>query len=351
MNKSIERKYKSYRYDSKMINEIYQAFIKHIDFHKCIIDENDSVFLTNNYSKIDNISNLPKNEQDAYLYLWNMNQIIMIADLVLEYNFNYFVINLNYQRNYYKNNLKEKQRLSMFVLKSTYDTVHVIYNSYIYLKHIQKILDLKDYNPNMTKLYDSINNIIETYINNYPECKYNFKIAEKKMNKILKGNIFKKLKLWCFKQYIMFKSYCIWLFEDLSVQYVDVLNKYTKYPIDEHREFYGKIYEKTKDSLNYAIEKYNNPEIINLFQSYKEKSFIKRFFSEKGQKILSKNIDELTDEDYSILDKELDDSVNQLTKDSYNINVTMHNSIEELYKFNIRNIADLCYGYIAFKNK
>ena len=63
------KKSKSFKYDKEMINELYNLFVENYKTTGYIFDGSNISYLTNNYVKVNNYTELPKNLNSACVYL------------------------------------------------------------------------------------------------------------------------------------------------------------------------------------------------------------------------------------------------------------------------------------------
>ena len=97
-NKLFLKRYKqtkTFKYDTEMINEIYNLFVENYETTGNIFDGSNISYLNNNYVKINN-TDLPKNLNSAYVCLKEISDIIYIFDKVLEFNYDMLVMDVIY---------------------------------------------------------------------------------------------------------------------------------------------------------------------------------------------------------------------------------------------------------------
>lgn len=318
------RQSKAFKYDREMINEIYNLFVENYKTTGYIFDGSNISYLTNNYVKVNNYSELPKNLNSAYVYLKEISNIIYIFDKVLEFNYDMLATDIMYNIDKLTRKVNTKNFINdIFLLTSRYiKNIYIIKRSYdININHFKndKTIILNDF-------FMKIISIINKYIDEHDECKKNYEyvdyLSNKKVKKFNKQqtSIFAMIKIWYYKNINPFFK---WLISDSSI----VITPFNS-SIDNDEEIIndGMIYKSIVECINYALDKLNDKTIVDIMFKYKYIPFEERF-SDKMQNIFKKPLNEITSENNKQYISELKTIGKMVESDYDNIKNKMHNSI------------------------
>ena len=120
------RQSKAFKYDREMINEIYNLFVENYKTTGYIFDGSNISYLTNNYVKVNNYSELPKNLNSAYVYLKEISDIIYIFDKALEFNYDMLAMDVIYNADKLNRKVNVKKYINS-ILELTCKCVKNIY--------------------------------------------------------------------------------------------------------------------------------------------------------------------------------------------------------------------------------
>lgn len=321
------KKSKSFKYDKEMINELYNLFVENYKTTGYIFDGSNISYLTNNYVKVNNYTELPKNLTSACVYLKEISNIIYIFDKVIEFNYDILAMDVMYNvdkltgkvnvNNFINNILVLTSRCvkNIYIIKRDYDT------NYDHFKNDKTII--------FDNVFMKIISIINKYIDKHDECKKNYEyvdyLSNKSVEKIYKQqtSIFATIKFWYHKN---IKPFFKWLIADDSI----IIEPYnSSISNDEEIENDGLMYKDVVERINYALGKLNDKTIIDLMFKYKYVPFEERFSGEM-QNIFKKPLNEITSENNKQYISELEIIGKSVEGDYENIKTKMHNSILDL---------------------
>lgn len=329
------KKSKSFNHDKDMINELYNLFVENYETTGYIFDGSNISYLTNNYIKANNYTELPKNLNSACVYLKEVSNIIYIFDKVLEFNYDMLAMDVMYNIDKLSGKANTKNSIddiltltgkcvkNIYIIKRTYDV------DIDYFKNDKTIIS--------NNFFMKIISIINKYIDTYDECKKNYEyvdyLSNKNVEKLNKQqtSIFATINVWYYK-YI--KPFFKWLISDSSITIVPFNSS-----IDNNEEIIndGKMYKTIVECTNYALDKLNNKTIIDIMFRYKYKPFKERF-SDELQNVLKKPLNEITSENNKQYIGELETIGKMVESDYDNIKSKMHNSILDFEHY----VSDYC---------
>ena len=155
------RQSKSFKYDREMINEIYNLFVENYKTTGYIFDGSNISYLTNNYVKVNNYSELPKNLNSAYVYLKEISNIIYIFDKVLEFNYDLLATDIMYNID----KLTRKTNVNKFINDIFISTCICVKNIYIIKRYYY--IDVEHFKNDKTIIFDKFFMKIIYIINKY----------------------------------------------------------------------------------------------------------------------------------------------------------------------------------------
>lgn len=321
------KKSKSFNYDRDMINEIYNLFVENYKSTGYIFDGSNISYLTNNYIKVNNYTELPKNLDSACVYLREISNIIYIFDKVLEFNYDMLTMDVIYNIDKVTGKVNKKKFINdVFSLTS-----RCIKNIYLIKRSYDTNVDhfKDDKNIICDNFFMKIISIIDKYIDEYKECKKNYNylnyLSDKNVAKLNKQqtSIFARIKYWYHKN---IKPFFKWLISDSSIT---IATPFDSSDNDEEIVNDGLIYKDIVECTNYALNKLNNKIIIGIMLKYKYIPFKERF-SDEIQNVFKKPLDEITSENNKQYISELK-AIGEMAEFDYdNIKAKMHNSILKL---------------------
>ena len=345
-NKLFLKRYgqsKAFKYDREMINEIYNLFVENYKTTGYIFDGSNISYLTNNYVKVNNYSELPKNLNSAYVYLKEISDIIYIFDKALEFNYDMLVMDVIYNID----KLNKKANVKKYVNDVLSLTCKCVKNIYIQKRSYDSSVEY--FKNDKTIIFDSffmkIISIINKYIDEHDECKKNYEyldyISKNDVEKFNKQqmSIFSIIKNWYYKN---IKPFFKWLISDDSI-IIDPFNS----TINDDEEIVndGVMYKSLVECINYALDKLNNKTIVDIMFKYKYIPFKERFSNEM-QKIFKKPLNEITSENNKQYISELE-TIGEFVKNDYDhIKTKMHNSVLDLIHYVSGITASLMMGNI-----
>lgn len=317
------KKSKSFNHDKNMINEIYNLFVENYKNTGYIFDGSNISYLTDNYIKVNNYTDLPKNLNSACVYLQDISNIIYIFDKVLEFNYDMLAMDVMYnidklaRKTNVKNFISDVYTLTGICVKNIY-TIKRSYD-----------MDVEHFKDDKTVIFDNffmkIISIIDKYIEEYDGCKKNYEyfnyLSDKDVEKFTKHqmSIFGTIKFWYYKN---IEPFFQWLISDDLITFVP----FDSSTNDEEIINDGKIYKTNVECINYALDKLNSKLIIDTVFKYKSIPFEERF-SDEMQTIFKKPLNEITSENDKRYVGELE-TIGQTIKNDYDhIKIKMHNSI------------------------
>lgn len=329
------KKSKSFNHDKDMIIELYNLFVENYETTGYIFDGSNISYLTNNYIKANNYTELPKNLNSACIYLKEVSNIIYIFDKVLEFNYDMLAMDVMYNIDKLSGKANTKNSIddilaitgkcvkNIYIIKRTYDA------DIDYFKNDKTIIS--------NNFFMKIISIINKYIDTYDECKKNYEyvdyLSNKNVEKLNKQqtSIFATINVWYYK-YI--KPFFKWLISDSSIT-IEPFNS----SIDNNEEIInaGKMYKTIVECTNYALDKLNNKTIIDIMFKYKYKPFKERF-SDELQNVFNKPLNEITSENNKQYISELEIIGKMVESDYDNIKSKMHNSILDFEHY----VSDYC---------
>lgn len=317
------RQSKAFKYDREMINEIYNLFVENYKTTGYIFDGSNISYLTNNYVKVNNYSELPKNLNSAYVYLKEISNIIYIFDKVLEFNYDLLATDIMYNID----KLTRKTNVNKFINDIFISTCICVKNIYIIKRYYD--IDVEHFKNDKTIIFDKffmkIISIINKYIDEHDKCKMNYEyvnylsnINVKKLNR-KQTSFFTMIKFLYNKK---IKPFFKWLISDDSIIITPSISSIN----DEEIINDGMLYKSIVECTNYALDKLNNKPIIDIMFKYKNIPFEERF-SDEMQKIFKKPSNEITFENNKQYICELETIGKSVEHDYDNIKTKMHNSI------------------------
>ena len=319
------KKTKSFNHDKDMINEIYNLFVENYKTTGYIFDGSNVSYLTDNYIKVNNYTELPKNLNSACVYLKEISDIIYIFDKVLEFNYDMLTMDVMYNiDNFYgKASVKNVVNDAFTLTGKCIKNIYIIKRSYD--------IDVEHFKNDKTVIFDNfiikIISIINKYIDEYDECKKNYEYIDYLSNKDVEKlnrkqtSIFSMIKIWYYKN---IKPFFKWL---LSDEFITISPSPFDTSInDEEIINDGIVYKSIVECINYALDKLNNKTIIDIMFKYKYIPFKERF-SKEMQNIFKKPLNEITSENNKLYIDELKTMGKSVENDYDNINIKMHNSI------------------------
>lgn len=324
------RQSKAFKYDREMINEIYNLFVENYKTTGYIFDGSNISYLTDNYVKVNNYSELPKNLNSAYVYLNKILDIIYIFDKVLEFNYDMLVMNVLYNAD----KLNRKANVNKYINDILALTCKCVTN--IYLTKRSYDSDVEYFKNDKTIIFDNfftkIISIINKYIDEHDECRKNYEyvdyLSKKDVEKFNKQrtSIFSIIEHWYYKN---IKPFFKWLITDSSI----ITTPFDS-SIDNNEEIIndGMIYKTNVECINYALNKLNDKVIIDIMFKYKYIPFEERFSNEM-QNIFKKPLNEITSENTKQYINELENIGKSVKNDYDNIKIKMHNSVLELIHY------------------
>ena len=324
------RQSKAFKYDREMINEIYNLFVENYKTTGYIFDGSNISYLTNNYVKVNNYSELPKNLNSAYVYLKDISDIIYIFDKALEFNYDMLAMDVIYNAD----KLNRKVNVKKYINDILALTCKCVKN--IYLTKRSYDSDVEHFKNDKTIIFDNfftkIISIINKYIDEHDECKKNYEyvdyLSKKDVEKLNKqqSSIFAMIKIWYYKN---IKPFFKWLISDDSI-IIEPFNS----TINNDEEIIndGMIYKTNVECINYALDKLNDKTIVNIMFKYKYIPFGERFSNEM-QNIFKKPLNEITSENTKQYISELETIGKSVKNDFDNIKTKMHNSVLDLIHY------------------
>ena len=324
------RQSKSFKYDREMINEIYNLFVENYKTTGYIFDGSNISYLTNNYVKVNNYSELPKNLNSAYVYLKEISKIIYIFDKVLEFNYDLLATDIMYNID----KLTRKTNVNKYINDILTLTCKCVKNIYITKRSYESTVEY--FKNDKTIIFDNffmkIISIINKYIDEHDECKKNYEyvdyLSKKDVEKFNKQqtSFFSIIKNWYYEN---IKPFFKWLISDNSI-IIDPFNS----TINDDDEIVndGLMYKSLIECTNYALDKLNNKSIVDIMFKYKCIPFEERF-SDEMQKIFKKPLNEITSENTKQYIRELEIIGKSVKNDYDNIKIKMHNSILDLIHY------------------
>lgn len=324
------RQSKAFKYDREMINEIYNLFVENYKTTGYIFDRSNISYLSNNYVKVNNYSELPKNLNSAYVYLKEISKIIYIFDKVLEFNYDLLATDIMYNID----KLTRKTNVNKYINDILTLTCKCVKNIYIIKRYYD--IDVEHFKNDKNIIFDNffikIISIINKYIDEHDECKMNYEyvnylsnINSRKLNR-QQTSIFTMIKIWYNKK---IKPFFKWLISDDSI-IIEPFNS----TIDNDEEIIndGMIYKTNVECINYALDKLNDKIIVDIMFKYKCIPFEERFSNEM-QNIFKKPLNEITSENTKQYIRELEIIGKSVKNDYDNIKIKMHNSILDLIHY------------------
>ena len=126
------KKSKSFDYDKNMIIELYNLFVENYKTTGYIFDGSNISYLTNNYIKANNYTELPKNLNSACIYLEEISNIIYIFDKLLEFNYDMLAMDVIYNVDKLSGKVNTKKFINdIFLLTSRcIKNIYIIKRSY-----------------------------------------------------------------------------------------------------------------------------------------------------------------------------------------------------------------------------
>jgi hypothetical protein len=347
-NKLFLKKYKkskSFNYDRDMINEIYNLFVENYDSTGCIFDGSNISYLTNNYIKANNYTELPKNLDSACVYLKEISNMIYVFDKVLEFNYDMLVMDVIYNIDKLTGEVNKKKFINdVFSITSI-----CIKNIYLIKRSYDSDNEhFKNDNVIFDNFFMKIISIINKYIDEHDECKKNYDyvnyLSDKDVEKFNKKqtSIFATIKVWYYKN---IEPFFKWLIFDNSITIAPFDSS-----IDDNEEIIndGLIYKNIVECTNYALNKLNNKKIIDIMFKYKYIPFKERF-SDEMQNVFKKPLDQITSENDKQYIRELK-AIGEMAESDYdNIKTKMHNSILKLDKYVSEYSSYLILNSVYFK--
>lgn len=324
------KKSKSFNYDREMINEIYNLFVENYETTGNIFDGSNISYLTDNYVKVNNYTDLPKNLNSAYVYLKEISDIIYIFDKVLEFNYDMLAMDVIYN----VDKLNRKANVKKYVNDILSLTCKCVKNIYVTKQSYDSDIEYfkNDKIVVFDNFYTKIISIINKYIDEHDECKKNYEyvdyLSKKDVEKLNKQqmSIFSIIKNWYYKN---IKPFFKWLISDDSI----IITPFDS-SIDNDEEIVndGLMYKSLVECTNYALDKLNNKTIIDIMFKYKYIPFKERFSNEM-QNIFKKPLNEITSENNKQYISELE-TIGKFVKNDYDhIKIKMHNSILDLIHY------------------
>lgn len=328
-NKLFLKKYKkskSFTYDRDMINEIYNLFVENYKSTGYIFDGSTISYLTNNYIKVNNYTELPKNLDIACVYLTEISNIIYVFDKVLEFNYDMLSMDVIYNIDKVTGEVNKKKFINdIFSLTS-----RCIKNIYLIKRSYD--INVEHFKDNKNIIFDNffmkIISIINKYIDEHNECKKNYEYIDYLSNKDVEKlnrqqtSIFAMIKYWYYKN---IEPFFKWLISDSSITIATPFNTSE----DEEIINDGLIYKNIVECTNYALNKLNNKIIIDIMLKYKYIPFKERF-SDEMQNVFKKPLDQITSENDKQYIRELK-AIGEMAESDYdNIKTKMHDSILKL---------------------
>ena len=332
-NRTFLKRYKeskSFNHDKNMINEIYNLFMENYKTIGYIFDGSNISYLNDNYIKINNYTDLPKNLNSACVYLKEISDIIYIFDKVLEFNYDMLAMDVMYNID----KLTRKTNAKKFINDIFISTGICVKN--IYLVKRSYDTNVKYFKNDKTIVFDNfyikIISIINKYIDKYDVCKKNYEyvdyLSNKRVEKLNRQqkSIFAIIKIWYYKNV---KPFFKWLISDSSI----VLTPFDS-SIDNDEEIIngGMMYKSIVECINYALDKLNDKTIIDIMFKYKYIPFEERF-SDEMQNIFKNPSNEITSENNELYINELKTIGKMVENDYENIKTKMHNSILDLMNY------------------
>ena len=325
------RQSKSFKYDREMFNEIYNLFVENYKTTGYIFDGSNISYLTNNYVKVNNYSELPKNLNSAYVYLKEISKIIYIFDKVLEFNYDLLATDIMYNID----KLTRKTNVNKYINDILTLTCKCVKNIYITKRSYESTVEY--FKNDKTIIFDNffmkIISIINKYIDEHDECKKNYEyvvdyLSKKDVEKFNKQqtSFFSIIKNWYYEN---IKPFFKWLISDNSI-IIDPFNS----TINDDDEIVndGLMYKSLIECTNFALDKLNNKSIVDIMFKYKCIPFEERF-SDEMQKIFKKPLNEITSENTKQYIRELEIIGKSVKNDYDNIKIKMHNSILDLIHY------------------
>lgn len=324
------RQSKAFKYDREMINEIYNLFVENYKTTGYIFDGSNISYLTNNYVKVNNYSELPKNLNSAYVYLKEISKIIYIFDKVLEFNYDLLATDIMYNID----KLTRKTNVNKYINDILTLTCKCVKNIYITKRSYESTVEY--FKNDKTIIFDNffmkIISIINKYIDEHDECKKNYEyvdyLSKKNIEKFNKQqtSFFSIIKNWYYEN---IKPFFKWLISDNSI-IIDPFNS----TINDDDEIVndGLMYKSLIECTNFALDKLNNKSIVDIMFKYKCIPFEERF-SDEMQKIFKKPLNEITSENTKQYIRELEIIGKSVKNDYDNIKIKMHNSILDLIHY------------------
>jgi hypothetical protein len=318
------KKSKAFKYDKEMINEIYNLFVENYKTTGYIFDGSNISYLTDDYIKVNNHTELPKNLNLACIYLKEISNIIYIFDKVLEFNYDMLAMDVIYN----VDKLTGKANVKKFINNIFSLTSKCVKNIYIIKRDYD--INFNHFENDKTITFDSffikIISVINKYIDEHDECKKNYEYVDYLSNKIVKklnrrqSSIFAMITVWYYKN---IKPFFKWLISDslfVTTQFDSSII------IDEEIINDGLIYKDIVECTNYALDKLNDKSIIDIMFKYKHIPFEERFSTEM-QNVFKKPLNEITSENDKQYISELETIGKSVKNDYDNIKIKMRNSI------------------------
>lgn len=333
-------KYPNFSKNLKFCNALYKDMVEYITEYGYVINPKNA-YISNEYT-FNDISRLPVNEAEAYTALQNLNRTIYNVITLLTMRLD--TLTYNVELIHITDKHKQMQLISE-CRKSISIAMKSIYASIAFTDIIKEDVELNNYTLNGINFYDLIDIKVKDYIASDPDCLEEYKSIYKKFKKKewkIRDKIIDFLKL----KFIQFKLSVSWLIADPELSFEQVANNVSPYPLDETRKVYGYMFDECVDKLNYAVERLNNPIILNLLTKYKSENLLD-YFPEKfnSDKHDSK---EYTAEELKEFSEECDKFITMICDDIVNLE-KMANSTALLNKFIQQNVSMLIFNYKLYK--
>lgn len=318
------KKSKTFKYDTEMISEIYNLFIENYKTTGYIFDGSNISYLTDNYIKLNNYTELPKNLNSACVYLKEISDIIYIFDKILEFNYDMLSMDILYNIDKFIGKVNINNYINCVLIL----TGKCVKNIYLVKRSYDK--DIEHFKNDKTIIFDNfftkIISIINKYIDEHDECKKNYEYVDYLSNKDIEKlnrkqtSIFSMIKIWYYKN---IKPFLKWLISDefITISPFDSSINDNEKIIND-----GIVYKNIVECVNYALDKLNGKSIINLMFKYKYTPFEERF-SDEMKNIFKKPLNEITLENNKQYVNELKTLFETIDKDNNAIKIKIHNSI------------------------
>lgn len=323
------KKSKSFKYDKEMITEIYNLFVENYKTTGYIFDGSNISYLTNNYIKVNNYTELPKNLNSACVYLKEIANIIYIFDKVLEFNYDMLAMDVIYNAD----KLTGKVNVNNFIDDILLLTSKCVKNIYVTKRSYDINVDYfkEDKSVILDNFFTKIISIVNKYIDEHDECKKNYENVNYLLNKDAEklkrqqSSFFATIKLWYYKN---IEPFFKWLISDSSI----IISPFDTSDNDEEIVNDGLMYKDIVDCTNYALDKLNDKSIIDIMFKYKYIPFEERFSTEM-QNTFKKPLNEITSEHTKQYISELETIGKSVEADYDNIKTKMHNSILDVLHY------------------